>query len=225
MEILPGVHAVRFRGARGHVLLDDELTLIDTGLPGSAPQLETFLRRHGRSISDLRRIVCTHGHPDHAGAAREMVALASEAETLIHPLDLVRLEITLRDAIRRPSLGSLFAAMTPFPERARPFEDGEIIPVLGGLQVIHTPGHTPGSVCLFLRERGALFVGDALEHRRPNRVTYASRLYSDDYASARRSVARMAALDVQTIVFAHWPPVREGAGEILRDLAHRAIRS
>ena len=224
MEILPGVHAVELRGARGHVLVGDELTLIDTGLPGSTPKLESWLRRHGRSIGDLRRVVCTHGHPDHAGGARELLELAPGAEVLIHPLDLARLDITLRDAIRSPSLGSLFAAMTPLPGRASPLDDGDVLPVDGGLEVVHTPGHTPGSICLYLREQRALFVGDALEHRQPDRVTYASRIYSDDHEMARASVARMASLDVQTIVFAHWPPVRERANATLRDLAERAAR-
>jgi glyoxylase-like metal-dependent hydrolase (beta-lactamase superfamily II) len=222
MEILPGIHAVQLLGARGHLILGPELTLIDTGLKGSRPRLERFLERHGRALRELRRIVCTHGHPDHAGAVRELVAgAAPDVEVSMHPADIARLELTLGDALRQPSFARLFAAVTPVPERARPLAHGEVLPLLDGLEVIHTPGHTPGSICLYDRQQGALFVGDALENR-GGRVSFASRIYSDDYATARHSVKLMAELDVRTIVFAHWAPVREGANEILRDLARRA---
>jgi glyoxylase-like metal-dependent hydrolase (beta-lactamase superfamily II) len=221
MEVLPAVHAVPLRGARGYVVLEPEITLIDTGLPGSLARLERFLAAHGRSLRELRRIICTHGHPDHAGAARELVARASpEVEVLIHRADLGRLSITPIDAIRRPSRGALFAAITPPPERGRPIEDGDVLPVLGGLEVVHTPGHTPGSICLYAPAHRALFVGDSLE-RRFGRVSFASRLYSDDYTLARQSVKRMAVLDVEVIAFGHWPPLNERANQILRELASR----
>ena len=108
--------------------------------------------------------------------------------------------------------------MTPLLETSTPLVDGDVLPVLGGLEVVHTPGHTPGSVCLYARRDRLLFVGDALQHRF-GRVSFASSLYSDDVAEARASVKRMAALDVVTIVFAHYPPVVEGATATLARLA------
>ena len=66
-----------------------------------------------------------------------------------------------------------------------------------------------------------LFVGDVLQ-RRFGKVTFASRLYSDDHAAARRSVKRLAQLDVKTLVFSHFAPVEDGAAEILAELAARA---
>ena len=62
-----------------------------------------------------------------------------------------------------------------------PIEDGDVLPVLGGLEVVHTPGHTPGSVCLYGARDRVLFVGDVLQRRR-GRVSFASGLYSDDHA-------------------------------------------
>ena len=82
----------------------------------------------------------------------------------------------------------MFAAMTPEPPAVQPIEDGDVLPVLGGLRVVHTPGHTPGSVCLYGARDRVLFVGDNLQ-RRFGRLSFASRLYSDDYALARRSMA------------------------------------
>jgi glyoxylase-like metal-dependent hydrolase (beta-lactamase superfamily II) len=111
--------------------------------------------------------------------------------------------------------------MTPAPPETVPIEDGEILPVLGGLRVVHTPGHTPGSVCLYGARDRILFVGDTLQ-RRFGAVSFASALYSDDHAMAKRSVKRLAALDVETIVFSHFAPLEGGAAEVLATLADRS---
>jgi glyoxylase-like metal-dependent hydrolase (beta-lactamase superfamily II) len=90
--------------------------------------------------------------------------------------------------------------------------------MLGGLRVVHTPGHTPGSVCFYGARDRILFVGDALQ-RRFGRVSFASRLYSDDYGAACRSVKRLTELDVETIVFSHFAALTQGATETLARLA------
>ena len=216
LEIAPGVHAVPLRAAQGHLLWEDRLTLIDTGLPGSRPRLERYLATQGRSIDELDRIICTHGHPDHAGGVRE---LAPEGvEVLMHPADFAGLQLGLRAALLRPSRGRLFAAMTRAPVKVTPIEDGDVLPMLGGLHVVHTPGHTPGSVCLYAPRDRLLFVGDALELRR-GRMWFASPWFSDDIRAARLSVRRLAELDVETLVFSHWPPWRADANGALRELA------
>lgn len=220
MEIWPGVHAVRLLGAHGHVFFEPRLTLIDAGLRGSGRLLERYLARHGRSVGDLARIICTHGHPDHAGGVRELAS--GDVEVLMHPADFEGLHVGVRDALRRPTRGRLFASMTPTPDAATPIVDGDVLPVAGGLEVIHTPGHTPGSICLYARRDRQLFVGDVLQRRRSGEVTFASSLYSDDVAASRASVQRLAALDVEMIVFSHYPPVRERGAEILADLVRRA---
>ena len=87
----------------------------------------------------------------------------------------------------------------------------------GGLRVIHTPGHTPGSVCLFSPAARFVIVGDLLQ-RVEGKVTLPNYFFTDDMALARRSIARLADLDVETILFSHYPPYREGAREALRAL-------
>ena len=89
--------------------------------------------------------------------------------------------------------------------------------------MIHTPGHTPGSVCLWAPRDGLLFTGDVLQ-RRFGRVVFASSLFSDDVRAARRSVQRLAALDVKAIVFGHYPPLVDGAGDVITRLAREASR-
>ena len=201
-----------------HLVIEPEPSLIDCGYARSRSRIERAMSEHGHSLADLARVVCTHGHPDHAGGAREL-ALAG-VPVLIHPADGERLSITWREMLRRPSRGKFFAAMTPEPPETIPIEDGDVLPMLGGLRVVHTPGHTPGSVCFYGARDRVVFVGDTLQ-RRFGRVSFASSLYSDDIALARRAAQRLASLDVETVVFSHYPPLTEGASETLASLARR----
>ena len=215
--IVPGVQAIRLTRVFAHVL-DDGAALIDTGYAGSTGAIERALARLGHRLDDVQRVVCTHGHPDHAGSAR---ALADRGiDVAIHPSDAERMRTGWGAVIRQPSRGRLFGAMTPPLERYTPLHDGDVLPMLGGLEVIHTPGHTAGSVCLYGARDRVLFVGDALQRRR-GKIAFASALYSDDVRAAERAVKRLLAYDVDVVVFSHYPPLHEGANDALRDLARR----
>jgi glyoxylase-like metal-dependent hydrolase (beta-lactamase superfamily II) len=221
MEIAPSVHAVRLlSGSSGFLICEPRMTLIDAGLPGSGRRLARYASRLGRSLDELDTIVCTHAHPDHIGGVREIVT-ESGANVLMHPADLAGLNVTLREAVTERSHNKLIAYLTRGPEDATPIQDGDELPALGGLRVIHTPGHTPGTICLYAPRHRLLFVGDALQVIR-GRVTFASPIFSHDLPLARASIARLAELDVETIAFSHYPPWRDRSAATLRALARRA---
>jgi glyoxylase-like metal-dependent hydrolase (beta-lactamase superfamily II) len=218
MEVAQDVHAVRLIGSNAFLILGDELMLIDAGHRGSGVMLRRQLGALGLNITAIRRIVCTHGHPDHIGGVQE-IARASGAQVLMHPADMERLRIRFRDVIAgRPAPGAIIAYLTQAPADVTAAEEGDELPALGGLRVLHTPGHTPGSICLYSPTRRLLIVGDLLQRLR-GQVTLPNYFFTDDMSLARRSIARLADLDVETILFSHYPPVRQGGREALRALA------
>jgi glyoxylase-like metal-dependent hydrolase (beta-lactamase superfamily II) len=226
MRIAPGVHQVRMLGADAFLLEEDRLTLIDAGMVGSRLLLERYLRRIGRRLDELDRIICTHGHPDHIGGVGEVVRDRDDVTVLIHPDDLAGLTRPLREAMataesRGERRGRIIQYLTRTPADPTPIDGDELLPILGGLRVVHTPGHTPGSICLYLERSRIVFTGDVLQVIR-GQLTYASAFFSHDHAGARGSVERLAALDVETIALSHYPPWRIDANAALRELAATA---
>lgn len=203
-EVADRVHRVPLIGATAYVILEEEITIVDAGMPGSLPRLHAWIASRGRSPREIRRFVVTHAHPDHIGGA-------VGADVLLHHDDRVR--------PLRMNAGSLARRIARLPATID-ILDGEIVPVLGGLRVIHTPGHTPGSVCLYAERDGLLFVGDALWRDDAGALHPPNRYWSEDLGDACRSLDRLASLRVGTVLLAHRPPL-ERADRALRELAAR----
>jgi len=136
---------------------DDGLTLIDTGIPGNAPKILAAARDLGQPI---RRIVLTHAHGDHLGALDALHQLLPEAEVLVSARDTRFLagDMTLDADEPQTKLRGAYQTIATRPSRM--LADGDRI---GSLQVISTPGHTPGHIALFDPRDGTLIAGDAFQ--------------------------------------------------------------
>jgi len=231
-QIVPDVYRMSgLRAANVYLLVTgDDLLLVDTGMPGEADRIARQMQEQGYSLSELRTIVLTHAHVDHVGTAA-VLARRSGAQVLAHSREVPYIERTQS----MPAASRLWRILGWLSERMmgrqsasqvnRALEDGETIDVLGGLQVIHTPGHTPGSICLYQAERQLLFVGDTLFNRNPMSDRRGLQLPPSmlilDRDALHASVRRLAALQVQVLCAGHGDPILDGAGDEIRALAEK----
>jgi glyoxylase-like metal-dependent hydrolase (beta-lactamase superfamily II) len=223
-EVVPGLYQVRTSGARSYLVLDETITVIDAGNPGSGARILAAVRELGRAPEDVRDIVITHAHIDHVGGLPELQQQVP-ARTAIHFAEARDLETAepLPNPFVNPVLGRLFAPYLIWndPGCARvdlPVADGDELPVFGGLRVVHAPGHTPGSISLHFPAKGVLIVGDAMQFRF-GRLMLPHRLFTKDLLLASESVQKLARLEFETLCFSHFRPIIKGAGERVRAFA------
>ncbi len=183
--------------SHAYIVVGERLCIVDSGVAGSQPDLFEALAALGRSPADVAWVVNTHEHPDHIGG-NGFLHRATSAEFACHG-DAVRwiedLELQYRE---RPIYG--FQKLVGEAIRVvRRLNDGDVLDLGGGttLQVLFTPGHSPGSIALYCPEDGTLIAGDTLQ------PVGGLPLYID-LPALRASLARLAALPgVQTLLCAH----------------------
>ncbi|MFE5207195.1 MBL fold metallo-hydrolase [Streptomyces sp. NPDC056600] len=216
IEVLPSLRMLRFPVGAAYLWRDgDELTLIDTGTVDRAARIEKALD------GELRRIVLTHWHEDHAGSAAELAARHG-AEVVAHRLEapVIRGEAAGAPAVLAEFELPIRASLPPLPPAPpcrvdREVEDGDVLEFGGGAVVVAVPGHTDGSIALHLPGPRVLFTGDAVAN--VGRTTLG--VFNTDRARAVESLRRLAGLDVDTAVFGHGDPVPHGAAAALRAAA------
>lgn len=228
VRIAEGVWRVPTLGAsaiNSYVLLDDDgtVTLVDTGLKGAPKRLAASLSEIGKRPADVSRIVLTHAHPDHVGGAGTM-RQRTGSPVHIHDEDAGYLRRGRRPP---PDPAQPLARVFAFVSSSLPscpvdetFAEGDVLPVAGGLRVLHTPGHSPGH-CSFLHQRsGVLITGDALFNWR-HRISYSVAFLCSDFALSKDTADRLGEVDYEIAAFTHGPEIREDAREAVRSFLRR----
>jgi glyoxylase-like metal-dependent hydrolase (beta-lactamase superfamily II) len=204
------------------VIEDDGLTLVDTGLPGSTDAIFAALREAGKDPADISRIILTHLHADHSGSAAD-IKRRTNSRVYAHHADAGLLEdgvsgrpLTLTPGLLNRLIYQLvikgpITAVAPVAVDEK-LSDGDVIPLLGGIQVVHTPGHSAGHIALLLPSEGVLIAADMCSHALG--LAY-STLY-EDQALGRQSIVQASRLSFDTAVFGHGRPLRGQANEQLR---------
>jgi glyoxylase-like metal-dependent hydrolase (beta-lactamase superfamily II) len=233
IELLPRLRFIRFPVGHAYLWNDpDGLTLIDTGLPGSAPLIGDAIGQSGYKRADLRRVVLTHFHADHIGAAAD-IAGWGEVEVLAHRADapfiraggagpapdLADWERPIYDQV----MSQLPAERVIQPRIDREIEDSDELGFGDGAVAVAVPGHTPGSVAIYLPRHKVLFTGDAAARSSDGNVICG--VFNVNRTQAAASLRRLAGLDVTVACFGHGEPLTHGAAAELQAAAMRAERA
>lgn len=215
----------RFRIGQAYLWRDGtDLTLIDAGDIDSAAAIEDAIRTLGLDPAGIRRIVITHGHRDHYGAAQELadrhgseiIAHARDApvvrgERPVPEPDLLDWELPLWEH-------GLTVPEAPPTRVDREVTGGEVLPFGDGARVVHAPGHTAGSIAIHLPLHGVLFTGDTVAS--VERVMLG--VFNVDRAEAAATFRRLAALAPRTVCVGHGDPLTENAAAAMEAAANAA---
>jgi glyoxylase-like metal-dependent hydrolase (beta-lactamase superfamily II) len=197
----------------------DGLTLVDASISNAGPKILAQLGQMGYKPSDVKRILITHAHPDHVGSL-PFLQKETGAEVWCHALEKPVIE-GKESIMRRPSgLRPPDTKVPPSPVH-RTLADGEMLAILGGLQVVHTPGHAPGHLSFFQPQRRLLIVGDVIFRLFFNRLTLPLAMLTVDMEEDKRSIRKLMALKPEGLLFGHGQPILTNAMAELEAFAQR----
>ena len=154
---------------------DNNVILVDAGIPDSLPKIKKAMGKAGVPFKRLNTIIITHQDIDHVGGIRSILNELPQVKIFAHVADKPYFECDKR-CIRLNT--NFMNRINNLPEEEKNkvlnlFEnsnvqinstltDGEELECCGGIMVIHTPGHTPGHICLYHKQSKTLIVGDAM---------------------------------------------------------------
>jgi hydroxyacylglutathione hydrolase len=170
-------------------------TVIDAGTGLAFTRLMDFLKIMGRKLDDFDWVVNTHAHFDHVGGDGYFF----NAKIAIHEADAAVLE----KGDQELSFADFFDADMKPHKVERRLKDGDEI---SGLRVVHTPGHSPGSICLYDEKNKILFSGDTVFSDGLGRTD----LPGGSEEELKKSIQKIKALKVEKLFPGHGMPVTAG---------------
>lgn len=228
MELSPNLHWLDGGSSNLYLIIEDAgLTLVDAGMPKRQQLVLDTIQQINRSPSELTRIVVTHADVDHVGSlaaiqkatGAKIFASAATAEFLVQGKSPNHLPWYMQFAV-----DTFFGYKPVSAAMIETVEEGDILPVLGGLTVMATPGHTPDHHAFFCPSAGVLFAGDAL-NTRDGRINPSPPRLTADQEAAAQSAIRLLELAPATIACGHGHPSSNHSANDLMALFNQLRKS
>src|SRR5919202_5224938 len=214
-------------------------TLVDTGTPGQLDALRGEIEDAGVDFNSIDRVILTHQDLDHIGGLPEVLRARGEGvEVLAHEEDRPHIEgdkplikmnrermaqmIESLPESQRQQLQRILSS-PPSGKVDRTLHDGEELPLHGGIKVIHTPGHTPGHLSLFVKKARLLIAGDELRVEEGELVG-PSEWATLDTEQASASLRKLTDYPIDYVLCYHGGFYGPNASEKIAQLSARAKR-
>lgn len=213
---------------------NDTVILVDAGFPGQLAQIREAVEKAGTPFERLNMVIITHHDIDHIGSASSIVKeLSDSVEILAHEEEKPYI-----DGEKCPiKLAQFEARLNSLPEENRAFYenfkagfenskvnvdktliDGEELPYCGGIEVVFTPGHTLGHICLYLKQSKTLIAGDTLRID-DGILAAASPSINFDTALNIKSIKKLGNYDIDSVICYHGGLYREEVNQRIKELA------
>ena len=215
---------------------NDELILVDAGLPHQFHQIREAIEEEGLEFYKLRKIIFTHQDIDHIGSASEIL---KERDNNIKMISFQEEKPYIEGTKKPVKLSMLEQSLDYLPEKMNMFydklkicfekfkvninetlSDGQVLPYCGGITVIHTPGHTPGHISLYVNKFKLLIAGDILVVNEDTLCPCDKSLNYDD-ALNYQSIKKLTNYDIKKVVCYHGGIYEDNVNSCIRELAGR----
>jgi len=215
MQVTEHIHALRIpfnipvapeklmeRVVYSYIILEDKITLIDSGVTGAETIIFDYIRKNGRDPKEISMVILSHSHPDHIGSVKA-IKEATKCKIAAHSEEKDWIEDTEKQFKERPVPG--FHTLVGGPVTVdRLLADGEIVN-LGekiSCKVMHTPGHSRGSISLFFDKEKTITTGDSLPL--PNDLP----IYEDIVASVNSIRKLKKVRNIETLLSSFEAPIQ-----------------
>ncbi len=218
MEIMEGVHLIDGTNANVYLLINgEELTLIDTGMPRQMQKILDYIGKINRKPSDIFKVILTHCHIDHMGNVCDIKNLTN-AKVCVHKDDAPF--VSGKEKIPSPKglTGAAFKIGLQFFKVK--FVNPDVLLNEGdkvdNLEVIHNPGHTPGGISLYDRNKKLLFAGDELRNI-DGKIQGPPEQFTPDMKLAITSMEKLTKIDFNIMLCGHGEPLMPDASKKVKE--------
>lgn len=226
-EVAESLYCLRIPDGDAHLLNsylwlgNSGVTIFDTGWESSASIIEAALLELGRRPSDVERVILSHFHDDHAGAAAEISGW-SDSEIVCSVVEAPVIRGSADGPLPRFTAAERAIHAEPTrPPRAQPCRvdtevvDGDTLAFAGGAHVLHVPGHTPGSIALHIPDLDLVLTGDSVAEFNGQVVLG---VFNVDRHETALSAHKIASTGASAAGFGHGEPVLSNAGARIKGL-------